>query len=384
MGIKRISKKLVPQLEDIDAAVLMVNATDPQFATFAVFQSAVDHLPNFTVINKCDLVDDARAEEIISKFQHDNINLASLEIGIGLEDIRLWLAKLKPKSKVAILGVFNSGKTSLINKLTGGNEPVGDLPGTTLKLTPHNYNGLTLIDTVGQVTDVNKPLMVSIDLEGCKTVVEKLTRCISEDSLAVKTLLDHDLFKLSSLEQAVKLIIKQVEIGGKVVTCGAGASALVAMEMAGQGLETGLPIMVFTNNFATAQPVSFAKGSEEDELSMSEYFVRAIQPEDVVIGVSASGGTAFVYRLLEMARDKGAKTIAITENSDTPLGKAADIILKSNSKPEGPSSSKLQVTHLVIGHALMITIADERGIDAEKAVQYMMPNLLPNKKMGVK
>lgn len=384
MGIKRISKKLVPQLEDIDAAVLMVNATDPQFATLAVFQSAVDHLPNFTVINKCDLVDDARAEEIISKFKHDNISLASLENGIGLEDVRLWLAKLKRKSKVAILGVFNSGKTSLINKLTGGNEPVGDLPGTTLKLTPHNYNGLTLIDTVGQVTDVNKPLMVSIDLEGCDTVVEKLTRCISEDSLAVHSLLRPDLFKLSSLEQAVKLIIKQVEVGGKVVTCGAGASALVAMEMAGQGLETGLPIMVFTNNFATAQPVSFAKGSEEDELSMSEYFAQAIKPDDVVIGVSASGGTAFVYRLLEMARDKGAKTIAITENSDTPLGKAADIIIKSNSKPEGPSSSKLQVTHLVIGHALMITIADERGIDAEKAVQYMMPNLLPNKKMGVK
>lgn len=384
MGIKRITKKLVPQLEDIDAAVLMVNAVDPQYATLAVFQSAVDNIPNFIVVNKCDLVDAAKTDEILSKIKYKNTILTSMKNDVGLDDIRFRLSNLKRNSKIAILGVFNSGKTSLINKLTGSNEPVGDLPGTTLELTRHSFNGLTLIDTIGQVTDVSKPLMVSIDLEGCSTVNEKLTKCIKEDSSAVQSLLDQNLFNINNLEQAVELIIKQVKKGGKVVTCGAGASALIAMQMGGQGFETGLPVMVFTNNFATAQPVSFAKGSEEDELSMSEYFAQAIQPNDVVIGISASGGTAFVYRLLQLARDRGVKTIAITENSDTPLGKAADIIIKSNSKPEGPSSSKIQVTHLVIGHALMITIADERGIDAEKAVQYMMPNKLPNKLMGIK
>lgn len=51
--------------------------------------------------------------------------------------------------------------------------------------------------------------------------------------------------------------------------------------------------------------------------------------------IDASGGTGFTYDLLKRAKDKKAFTLAITENVDTPLGKYADYILKSDSKPEG-------------------------------------------------
>ena len=169
-----------------------------------------------------------------------------------------------------------------------------------------------------------------------------------------------------------------------MVTVGAGASALVAMEISGQAQETGIKTMAFTNNFATAQPVSFAKGAFEDELSLAEYYSEAVNSNDCVLGVSASGGTGFVFKLLELSQAKGAKTIAITENSDTPFGYSADVIIKSDAKPEGVSSSKIQVAHLAIGHALMITIADMRGVDAEKSISYMMRSICRNKKMGIK
>jgi N-acetylmuramic acid 6-phosphate etherase len=156
------------------------------------------------------------------------------------------------------------------------------------------------------------------------------------------------------------------------------------MEMAGQGLETGLPIKVFTDNFATAQPISFAKGAGEEEMRLSRYTLFAVDPGDVVIGVSASGGTGFVYDTLRRAREKGAITVTITENVDTPLGKAADYIIKSNAKPEGPSSSKVQIAHLAIDHALLLALADERGITADQSIAYMLPEQVPTKKMGIK
>jgi D-arabinose 5-phosphate isomerase GutQ len=142
--------------------------------------------------------------------------------------------------------------------------------------------------------------------------------------------------------------------------------------------------MVFTNDFAFAQPISFAKGAFEDEWAMADYISRSISPNDIILGISASGGTGFVFELLGMAKDKGARTIAITENSDTPLGKNADVIIKSESKPEGPSSSRVQIAHLVIGYSLILTIADKRGITAERAINYMLPRKIRNKKMGIK
>ena len=117
---------------------------------------------------------------------------------------------------------------------------------------------------------------------------------------------------------------------------------------------------------------------------MARYINYLVNPGDVVIGISASGGTGFIYFALELAKKKRAITISITENPDTPLGKASNYIIKSNAKPEGPSSSKIQAAHLAIGHALIISLADERGVTADESVSYMLSEKVANKKMGIK
>lgn len=376
---ERVFKKLVPALKDIDGSILMINAKDPQLATFMLFAEAVSNLSNFIVINKVDLVSETEAQILAGKFPDRQVVLASMLTGRGLNEIKDRLEELQ--GRIIILGIFNSGKTSLINTLTGEDNPIGKIPGTTLEFSEHKYKHLTLMDSVGQIIDISKPLMVSLDLTGCTTNEEKLRRCLTQDASGILSSIE---LAMPGLLKAVDLIIRQVSKGGKIVVVGAGASALVAKEIAGQSQETGLPVLVFTNDFADSQPISFAKGIGEMEAGLSEYFIRAVNPADVAIGVSASGGTGFTYRFLELAREKGAKTIAITENSDTPLGDAADVIIKSDAKPEGPSSSKIQVAHLAIGHALVLTIADIRGIDAETAIQSMLPERVPSKKAGIK
>jgi len=168
------------------------------------------------------------------------------------------------------------------------------------------------------------------------------------------------------------------------VTTGAGASGLVAEEIAGQCYETGVPCLCITNSLAQALPVSFAKGTAEEEGGLARYIADSVGPGDVLIGISASGGTGFVYEALRLAQAKGAFTVAITENRDTPLGKRADAIIKSNAKPEGPSSTRVQTAHLAIGHALVCTLAALRGLTAEDSVRYMLPERIATKKMGIK
>jgi D-sedoheptulose 7-phosphate isomerase len=384
MGKSRVTKKLVPSLRDIDAAIMMVNASDPQLPTLALFYDAISHLPFITVLNKTDKVTGEEIRLTTQKLGGEVIP-AALPIGRGLPEIRYRLGRWilgGTVKKVAVLGIFNSGKTSLINALTGDNAPVGDIPGTTLELTLHDYEGhLTLVDTTGQIIDISKPLMVSIDLTGQKTITDKLTHCLRQDAQAITS---SSYSALAGLHKAVTVLQDAITAGGKLVTCGAGASALVAMEIAGQAQETGIPVLCFTNNFSCAQPVSFAKGALEDETALARYFAGAVNAGDVALGVSASGGTGFVFRFLEMARARKAATIAITENSDTPLGYAADVIIKSDGKPEGPSSSKVQIAHLALGHALILTLADERGVTAEKSIENMLPEPCPCKMMGIK
>lgn len=382
---KRILKKLSTPFEEFNptAAILMINLVDPQVSTLKVFLEAIKEkkIPFFVVGNKLDLVKPQKIKKLEKQLKL-KIVPASLLKNIGVNKIIKEIkSRFPPKSRIVVLGVFNSGKTSLIAKLTGLPLKIGDLPGTTLNFTEYKYGDYTLIDTVGQIIDISKPLMVSVDLSDCQTIEEKAARCLRQDAEGILASLET---AIEGLKKAIPIIKKQIEKGNKIIVTGAGASALVAEEIAGQGWETGVPVIPITNNLASAQPISFSKGTAEEEGGLARYIVALTQKGDVIIGISASGGTGFVYEALRLAKKKGALAIAITENIDTPLGKNADLIIKSNAKPEGPSSSKIQAAHLAIGHALILTLASERGISAEQSIEFMLEETIKTKKMGIK
>ena len=385
--MSRVSKK-ISVLDSVDpsASILVLNLYDPQVNTFRAMLHYVEEkgLPFFLVANKCDRVDKDDILKSLSPFEGYPVIVASMLDGTGLGLIKKEIReRFDRSSRIVVLGIFNSGKSSLIKSLTNNHDIyVSDLPGSTLSFLEYNYGrSMKLIDSVGQIIDVNKPLMVSVDLEGCDTVEEKLRRVMLEDAYGIMNSVE---MAIPGLVEVVGVIKSAVENGGKVVVTGAGASALVGMEFGGQGFETGLPVYCFTNNLADANPVSFSKGLGESEGGLSRYIEGLINEGDVVVAISASGGTGFVYDVLARGRERGAATVAITENPDTPLGRYADYVIKSNAKPEGPSSSKIQAAHLAIVHALAVTLASERGVDAEGSIQFMLPEFIPTKKMGIK
>jgi D-arabinose 5-phosphate isomerase GutQ len=340
-----------------------------------VFQNS----PYIVVGNKIDKV-----KNFVNLHEFFNVDIvyASMLTGEGLERIMVLIKRnFKPQSRITVLGVVNSGKTSLISRLTRLKLEIGELPGTTLEFKEYPYDSYTLIDSVGWLTDINKPLMISIDLKGCNTMEEKIERIFREEIKGIDNTLEAALPGIKEVDNILK---DSIDKGSKLIAVGAGASGLVAMAFASHARETGIPALGFTNSLLHALPVSFAKGTGEEEEGLAEYIAQVINPRDVVVGISVSGGTGFVYRTLELAKGKGAITVAITENPDTPFGKFADYVIKINAKPEGPLASKTMTAELVVCHAIILTLADERGISANDAFNFMMPHRIPTRKPGVK
>jgi len=383
----RILKKISTPFDytEPDAAVIMVNLIDPQINTIKVFIQAVQELdiPYQIVGNKVDKVDDSTKDNLISvQRQLGNFTSVSLKSGENLDILKRSIdTKFSDLHRIIVLGVFNSGKTSLINHLTGLDIEVGDIPGTTVGFNEYDYNGHVLIDSIGQLIDINKPLMASIDLSECDTDIEKVTHIMKQNASAITQTCES---ARGDILAVAKVIKGQLKAGKKIILIGAGASALVAKAMAGQCTEFTFPAMVFTNDLAEMQPMAFSKGLSENEAGLSKYASYSVNEGDCCIGISASGGTGFVYRSLVLAQMKGAITIAITENKDTPLGNAADHIITSSAKPEGPSSSRIMCAHLSICHAINILLADMMGITADMSIGAMLTEKVPNKKMGIK
>ncbi|MGB9860796.1 MAG: SIS domain-containing protein [Candidatus Bipolaricaulaceae bacterium] len=380
-----MTKKLVTPFETCGAtgAVLLVNLYDPQVPTLRLFLEALERakLPYLITGNKLDLVDPRKVQQVQKELGQE-FPVMSLLTGENVPAVVAEIEQRFPQgSRIVILGIFNSGKTTLIARLTGKDLRIGDIPGTTLEFEEHEWNERVLIDSVGQVIDVNRPLMVGYDFTGCETPEEMFEKALR---LEAEGILSSLVTAKEGFLQALALISERLERGGKIVTTGAGASALVAEEIAGQCYETGVPCLCITNNMAQALPVSFAKGTAEEEGGLARFIADQVTEKDVLIGISASGGTGFVYEAVRLAREKGALTVAITENLDTPLGKNAHVVIKSNAKPEGPSSTRIQTAHLAIGHALVCILAALRGITAEESIRYMLPEKIATKKMGIK
>ena len=276
-----------------------MQACDDTGISFTIFVSKIDKIEKpLQQVNK-----------IKKELGLKDIQYGSTITDKGMKKLKTYLTLWKGK-RIIILGVFNSSKTSIINKLCNTKYEVGDIPGTTLQFTETTLdNNTVVIDSVGQLIDIHKPMMVSIDFSECNTREEKIDRVFDEE---VRGLIQTKESSKSSILEALDILKNVIKSGNKIVTVGAGASALVAKEIAGQGTECGLPVMVFTNDGAEIQPITFSKGLGEQEGSISRYISNAINSGDCVIAVSASGGTGFVYDLLRIAKEKGAYTISIT------------------------------------------------------------------------
>lgn len=132
---------------------------------------------------------------------------------------------------------------------------------------------------------------------------------------------------LPQLARAVEAAAAALGDKGRLVYVGAGTSGRVAVQ---DGAELPPTFdwperrVVFAMAGGPRALTRSAEGAEDDARAGAKTIVAArVGPNDVVIGVAASGTTPFTLAALRAARAREAVTIAVASNPDAPLLKAA-------------------------------------------------------------
>jgi arabinose-5-phosphate isomerase len=137
---------------------------------------------------------------------------------------------------------------------------------------------------------------------------------------------------------------------GRVIVSGIGKSGHIARKIASTMASTGTP----------AYFVHPAEASHGD-LGM-------IRAEDVFIGISHSGESAELLRIVPAIKRQGAKLVMITGKAGSPLAREADVLLDAavakEACPHNLAPTASTAAALALGDALAIALLDARGFSA--------------------
>lgn len=190
---------------------------------------------------------------------------------------------------------------------------------------------------------------------------------------------------LPEIEKACDTAADIIKNGGRVFYIGSGTSGRLGVCDAAECPPTfGVPYDLFNGIIAGGENCMFkaAENAEDNaEMSVNDLKKRNFSSKDILIGISASGSAAYVISALNYAKSIGAKTVSVTNNPDTELGKAADIDICADTGPEvitGSTRMKAGTAQKIILNMISTTAMVKCGCVYEN----LMINLKPtNKKL---
>ncbi|MHA1581163.1 MAG: SIS domain-containing protein [Candidatus Baldrarchaeia archaeon] len=154
-------------------------------------------------------------------------------------------------------------------------------------------------------------------------------------------------------KKQVEDVLKILQGAKRVITVGMGRSAVVARNLAIRLLQAGFNVISIREDLIGLIPM--IKGEE-----------------DVIVAISGSGETEEVITMCKIAKEKGAKVVAITSFSDSTLGKLSDYILciggrtrrwkhrgflerevEGEREPLSPSGSLFEISSIIVLEGLV-------------------------------
>ena len=143
--------------------------------------------------------------------------------------------------------------------------------------------------------------------------------------------------------------------GGRLIYVGAGTSgrlgALDASEIPPTFNTDPRTVQYIMAGGAKALGSSTEASEDDTRLAVAEMKKRKPGKHDVVLGIASSGRTPFTTAAVDYARRRGAHTIALTCNRDSPLERAADFAIVTEVGPEvlaGSSRMKAGTAHKMV------------------------------------
>ena len=166
---------------------------------------------------------------------------------------------------------------------------------------------------------------------------------------------------VEQIEAIVTVLQKAREEGRRIFLMGNGGSAATASHFASD-LNKGanasgqrrFKAMAFTDNI----PVMTAWGNDSAYADIfREQVENHVEPGDIVIGISGSGKSPNVVTAMELAKKKGAYTIALTGMGGGRVKDIADLCLIVPSD----SMERIEDVHLAIEHSITVCLRNWGG-----------------------
>ncbi len=194
--------------------------------------------------------------------------------------------------------------------------------------------------------------------------------------------------ELKNIAQAITYATQSLKNNARIIYLGAGTSGRLGVLDAVECPPTfGVSPDIVVGLIAGGPPafVKAVEGAEDSPtLCKEDLLEKNIHPNDLVVGLAASGRTPYVIHGLRFAREFGCKTVAISCNKDSEISNEADVAIELLVGPEVLTGS----TRLKAGTAQkmvlnMISTASMVGIG--KVYKNMMVDLMQtNEKLHVR
>lgn len=187
---------------------------------------------------------------------------------------------------------------------------------------------------------------------------------------------------LPQIEALVAAVVARMQQGGRLFYLGAGTSGRLGVVDASECPPTyGVPFdkvigLIAGGDAAIRKAVEFA----EDDVAQGWRDLQAWQvgPQDVVVGIAASGTTPYVLGALQACRAAGISTGCIVCNPGAPIALAADFPVEAAVGPEvvtGSTRMKSGTAQKLVLNMLSTAVMVKLGyVKGSKMVQMQLSN----------
>ena len=144
---------------------------------------------------------------------------------------------------------------------------------------------------------------------------------------------------LGPIERAAAAIEARLKDGGRLIYAGAGTSGRLAVQDGAELMPTfnwpreRLLLFIAGGDQAMVRAIEGAEDEKERATELTR--LHQIDAKDALVAVAASGTTPFTVACVREARQRGALTVGIANNADTPLLIESDqaIFLRTGAEP---------------------------------------------------
>lgn len=180
-----------------------------------------------------------------------------------------------------------------------------------------------------RVTERTNPAAASIDARTTRKILDLMNREDQKVAAAVKK-------AIPQITRAVDLAANALAGGGRLIYLGAGTSGRLGVLDAVECLPTfDADNVVAVLAGGPKSMFGSVEGAEDDGAGARKDLRHiGLNKKDVLVGLAASGRTPYTLEGLLYAKRRGAATVGVTANPDSPMGELVDVEIAVAVGPE--------------------------------------------------